>query len=244
MINNNVYKIVGNEGYGFYKVENASSFNEETIESLKRTYNMHFIRYSFSREEQASLKDEIKSLPINRQIQLLEVLEAKWNIVNEHCFSIERMKEKYINRYKEFNEEGFDDWLKEEVMPELFMIKSFHDVLTVCDFLSYYKKDFFFYSFRGYQDDVAFVWCNDKRATNEYNNEQGRELLFSLCFDNFVRITKVNDRGYTLYGGNNRVNIVPGFYLEDNEHENKGLSKYMKEKYNAKLANHYGAFYS
>ena len=183
MINNNVYKIVGNKGYEFYKVENASSFNEETIESLKRTYNMHFIRYSFSREEQASLKDEIKSLPINRQIQLLEVLEAKWNIVNEHRFSIERMKEKYINRYKEFNEEGFDDWLKEEVMPELFMIKSFHDVLTVCDFLSYYKKDFFFYSFRGHQDEVAFVWCNDKRATNEYNNEQGRELLFSLCFD-------------------------------------------------------------
>lgn len=210
---NNFYAVVDNENYGSFEIE------------LLKEEGFHFVGDWFSDEEKNNLLDEIKKLSVNQQIELLKKLEDNWCVLPESKFDLESMKEEYLEWYEEFDQEDFEYWLLDEVLPELFNDIGWYDIETVCEHIMQYKKEFTFYELRGYcQGDIAYVWNADDKTFYD------KDYLFSVCFDNWVSIYTSNEEGDLI----DNEETVPGFYVGNSVDEY--LEEYMKKEYKAKLA--------
>ena len=212
---NNFYTVLNDEDYGYFEIENL------------KAEGFHFVGDCMTKEDEESLLEEIKTLPIDKQIELLELVEEKAQVMKEFRFDLESHQEEFIEWYGYFDKEEFNEWLQEEVIPERLDL-DWHDIETVCEYLMQYKKEFLFYELRGYsQGDIAYVWNTDTtlKLTKEY--------LESVCFDSWINIYTSNEEGDIL----DNLEDLPGYYIS-NEGANVYLNEYMKEKYNAWLADY------
>ena len=212
---NNFYTVLNDEDYGYFEIENL------------KAEGFHFVSDCMTQEDEESLLDEIKTLPIDKQIELLELVEEKAQVMKEFRFDLESHQEEFIEWYGYFDQEEFNEWLQEEVIPERLDL-GWHDIEVVCEYLMQCKKEFLFYELRGYsQGDYCMVWNTDTtlKLTKEY--------LESVCFDSWINIYTSNEEGDIL----DNLEDLPGYYIS-NEGANIYLNEYMKEKYNAWLADY------
>lgn len=225
MENNNVF--VDNQG-NFYTVLNDNDFSYFELQLLQEE-GFYFAYETLSSEGKENLLDEIKSLPLENQVTLLEILEAKANVDLEFRFSVENCKEEYIEWYGKFDKKDFEYWLQEEVLPDLFNDIDYHDIETICEYLMHYKKEFLFYVLRGNsQGDYCMVWNNQGK-----NTPITQEYLENVCFDSWINVFSSNEEGEPV----DNLENVPGYYLDDySNSENVYLNEYMKKNYNATLA--------
>lgn len=214
---NNFYTVLNDEDYGYFEIENL------------KAEGFHFVSDWFSEEEKNNLLTEIKELSLNQQLELLKKLEDNWCVLPESKFDLESHQEEFIEWYGYFDQEEFDEWLQEEVLPELFNDIGWYDIETICEYIMQFKKEFLFYELRGNcQGDYCMVWNNQGK-----NTPITKEYLESVCFDSWINIYTSNEEGDPV----DNLEDLPGYYIS-NEGENIYLNEYMKEKYNAKLADY------